>query len=66
MGGTDAISFATLPADGAGWYKDMSVYALDPEQVLEITNSMLHPYVSDITAHEQNILAPYFRKILRM
>ena len=46
------------PGDGAGWYKGMSVYALDPEQVLEMTNSMLNPYVADITADEQNILVP--------
>ena len=58
MGGMDAISFATLPGDGAGWYKGMSVYALYPEQVLEMTNSMLNPYVADITADEQNILVP--------
>lgn len=58
MGGTDAISFATLPGDGAGWYKGMSVYALDPEQVLEMTNSMLNPYATDITADDQNILVP--------
>ena len=58
MGGTDAISFATLPGDGAGWYKGMSVYALDPEQVLEMTNSMLNPYAADITASDQNILVP--------
>ena len=58
MGGTDAISFATLPGDGSGWYKGMSVYALDPEQVLEMTNSMLNPYATDITADEQNILVP--------
>lgn len=58
MGGMDAISFATLPGDGAGWYKDMSVYALDPEQVLEMTNSMLNPYATDITADDQNILVP--------
>lgn len=58
MGGMDAISFATLPGDGSGWYKGMSVYALDPEQVLEMTNSMLNPYVADITADEQNILVP--------
>ena len=58
MGGMDAISFATLPGDGAGWYKGMSVYALDPEQVLEMTNSMLNPYVADITADDQNILVP--------
>lgn len=58
MGGTDAISFATLPGDGSGWYKGMSVYALDPEQVLEMTNSMLNPYATDITADDQNILVP--------
>lgn len=58
MGGMDAISFATLPGDGAGWYKGKSFYTLYPEQVLEMTNSMLNPYVADITADEQNILAP--------
>ena len=58
MGGMDAIHFATLPGDGSGWYKGMSVYALDREQVLEMTNSMLNPYVADITADEQNILVP--------
>ena len=36
----------------------MTVYALEPEQLLEMTNSMLNPYVSDITADEQNILVP--------
>ena len=58
MGGMDAISFATLPGDGTGWYKGMSVYALDPTQVLEMTNSMLSPYAADITAADQNILVP--------
>jgi len=58
MGGTDAISFATLPGDGAGWYNGKSFYTLYPEQVLEMTNSMLNPYVADITADEQNILVP--------
>ena len=58
MGGTDAISFATLPGDGAGWYKGKSFYTLYPEQVLEMTNSMLNPYATDITADEQNILVP--------
>lgn len=58
MGGMDAISFATLPGDGAGWYKGKSFYTLYPEQVLEMTNSMLNPYVADITADEQNILVP--------
>ena len=52
------ISFATLPGDGTGWYKGMSVYALDPAQVLEMTNSMLNPYAADITAADQNILVP--------
>lgn len=58
MGGMDAISFATLPGDGAGWYNGKSFYTLYPEQVLEMTNSMLNPYVADITANEQNILVP--------
>ena len=58
MGGMDAISFATLPGDGSGWYKGMSVYALDPEQGREMTNSMLSPYATDITADDQNILVP--------
>ena len=58
MGGMDAITFATLPGDGSGWYKGMSVYALDPEQVLAMTNSMLNPYAADITADDQNILVP--------
>ena len=58
MGGMDAISFATLPGDGAGWYKGMSFYTLYPEQVLEMTNSMLNPYATDITADDQNILVP--------
>ena len=58
MGGMDAISFATLPGDGTGWYKGMSVYALDPEQVLAMTNSMLNPYAADITVDEQNIIVP--------
>ena len=58
MGGTDAISFATLPGDGAGWYNGKSFYTLYPEQVLEMTNSMLNPYATDITADEQNILVP--------
>ena len=58
MGGMDAISFSTLPGDGTGWYKGMSVYALDPEQVLAMTNSMLNPYAADITADEQNIIVP--------
>ena len=58
MGGMDAISFATLPGDGAGWYKGKSFYTLYPEQVLEMTNSMLNPYATDIIADEQNILVP--------
>ena len=34
------------------------VYALDREQVLEMTNSMLNPYVAPLTADEQNVLVP--------
>ncbi len=58
MGGTDALTFATLPGDGTGWYKGMSVYTLDPDAVLTMTNAMLNPYVDDITAGDMNILIP--------
>ena len=58
MGGTDAVSFHTLPGDGTGWYKGASVYELDQEAVLELTNSALNPYADDITADEQTILVP--------
>lgn len=46
------------PGDGAAGYKGKSFYTLYPEQVLEMTNSMLNPYATDITADEQNILVP--------
>ena len=36
----------------------MSVYALDREQVLEMTNLMLNPYAAPLTADEQNVLVP--------
>ena len=58
MGGTDAISFHTLPGDGTGWYKGASVYTLDPEAVLALVNSALNPYVDDISAEDMNILVP--------
>jgi polyisoprenyl-teichoic acid--peptidoglycan teichoic acid transferase len=58
MGGTDALSFATLPGDGTGWYKGMSVYALEPDAALTMVNAMLNPYVDDIAAGDMNILIP--------
>lgn len=58
MGGMEAISFATLPGDGAGYYKGMSVYALDAEAVHALVNEKLNPYADDVAAEEMNILVP--------
>lgn len=58
MGGMDAVSFATLPGDGTGYYKGASVYALDPEAILTMVNEKLNPYVNDVTAEDMNILVP--------
>lgn len=58
MGGMDAISFATLPGDGTGYYKGMSVYALDAEALLTLVNEKLNPYAADITAEDMNVLVP--------
>lgn len=58
MGGMDAVSFATLPGDGTGYYKGASVYTLDPEAILTLVNEKLNPYVDAVSAEDQNILVP--------
>lgn len=58
MGGMEAISFATLPGDGAGYYKGMSVYALDEEAVVTMVNEKLNPYVEEVDVEEMNLLIP--------
>ena len=56
--GTDNISFATLPGDGAGYYKGISYYTLDSAATLQLVNSALNPYVEDRTMSDLDILSP--------
>lgn len=44
------VSFATLPGDGDTTYKGIPwYYQLYPEQCLELINTMVNPYTTDIT-----------------
>ena len=56
--GTDHISFATLPGDGAGYYKGISYYTLDSDATLQMVNTALNPYVEDRTMSDLDILSP--------
>ncbi len=56
--GSDNISFHTLPGDGAGYYKGVSYYALEPETVLELVNAHFNPYQRDLTLDDMDILVP--------
>ena len=56
--GTDNISFATLPGDGAGYYKGVSYYTLDSDATLQLVNTALNPYAEDRTMSDLDILSP--------
>ena len=56
--GVDQLHFATLPGDGAGYYKGQSVYTLDAEATLALVNESLNPYEDAITAEDMDILVP--------
>ena len=56
--GTDAISFHTLPGDGAGWYSGGSYYILDDEATLELVNAHFNPYTHALTLDDMDILVP--------
>ena len=56
--GMENIHFHTLPGDGAGYYKGVSYYTLDPEAVLEMVNLYLNPYEQDLTMEDLHILSP--------
>ena len=44
------LTFATLPGDGSTSYKGINwYYQLYPEECLELINSMVNPYTTDIT-----------------
>jgi LCP family protein required for cell wall assembly len=51
------LTFATLPGDGTVSYKGVSwYYQLEPEGCLEILNSTVNPYTTDITDQMTDIL----------
>lgn len=56
--GSDNVAFYTLPGDGAGYYKGVSYYTLDPEAVLELVNVHFNPYQRDLTLENMDILVP--------
>lgn len=56
--GSDAISFHTLPGDGAGWYSGGSYYILDDNATLELINTYFNPYTYDLTLDDMDILVP--------
>jgi len=56
--GSDAITFHTLPGDGAGYYKGISYYAVDPQATLELVNSSFNPYTHDLIIEDMDILVP--------
>lgn len=56
--GSDNIHFHTLPGDGAGYYKKVSYYVLDPAATLELVNSYFNPYNRELTLEDMHILVP--------
>lgn len=56
--GSDAITFHTLPGDGAGWYNGGSYYILDDHATLELVNTYFNPYTRDLTLDDMDILVP--------
>lgn len=56
--GVDNIHFYTLPGDGAGYYKGVSYYVLDPEDTLEMINASFNPYLRELTLDDMDILVP--------
>lgn len=56
--GSEGISFHTLPGDGAGYYKGVSYYTVEPEAALELVNTYFNPYTQDLTLDDMDILVP--------
>lgn len=56
--GSENVNFYTLPGDGAGYYKGVSYYVLEPEGVLELLNAHFNPYCRELTADDLDILVP--------
>ena len=54
---TNDLSTATLPGDGNVTYKGWTYcYELYPDEVLQIVNTMLNPYTTEMTLDQMNIL----------
>ena len=54
---TNDLSTATLPGDGNVTYKGWTYcYELYPEEVLDIVNTMLNPYTTEMTLDHMNIV----------
>jgi len=56
--GSSAISFYTLPGDGAGFYKGISYYAVDPAATVDLINASFNPYTHSLTVEDMDILVP--------
>ena len=56
--GSDGITFHTLPGDGAGYYKGVAYYTVDPEAALEMVNTYFNPYRHQLTLDDMDILVP--------
>lgn len=56
--GSENIHFHTLPGDGAGYYKGVSYYTVDPDAALELVNTYFNPYTYDLTPDDMDILVP--------
>jgi hypothetical protein len=53
---SSGLSFATLPGDGSVTCNDVSwCYELYPDECLEILNSLVNPYTTDLTMSMLNI-----------
>jgi len=56
--GSGAVSFHTLPGDGAGYYKGVSYYTVDPQATLDLINACFNPYTRPLTQEDMDILVP--------
>lgn len=56
--GSDAITFHTLPGDGAGWYSGGSYYILDDTATCDLINTYFNPYTHELTLNDMDILVP--------
>ena len=56
--GSENITFHILPGDGAGYYKGVSYYTVEPQATLDLINTYFNPYLHDLTLEDTDILVP--------